>query len=157
MYFITISLTSIIKSINIFQTWLFARDYCCSIGMYLASFSTMALMQDAHKLFAHPYGYIVIKCYPTLYKCNMILGGGQMWLDESYANGDGTDSWCSTNEKVELKMYSGQSYVSPKCDIWSCVGLSEFEAGGSPQLYTREGSLCTDGISSDSQMHFLCV
>lgn len=50
------------------------------------------------------------------------------YFDEVYANGDGTDSWCSTNGTVPVDIYAGKVYSTPLCDIWSCT-LGDFEKG----------------------------
>jgi hypothetical protein len=33
---------------TLLQSWKSARDYCCSLGMRLATFPTFALMEDAY-------------------------------------------------------------------------------------------------------------
>jgi hypothetical protein len=41
-------------------------------------------------------------------------------IDETYANGDGTDSWCSNHAQLPADMYFNGTYVHPKNGIWSC-------------------------------------
>jgi hypothetical protein len=35
------------KASNTLQSWLFARDYCCSLGLKIASFATKNHAKDA--------------------------------------------------------------------------------------------------------------
>ena len=49
----------------------------------------------------------------------MYVGYGSFgFMDESYAAGDGTDVWCSTNVKVPMDIISG--YSDPTCNQESC-------------------------------------
>jgi hypothetical protein len=41
-------------------------------------------------------------------------------VDETYANGDGTDSWCGTNIPILNSQMYGGAYEEPTCSKWSC-------------------------------------
>jgi hypothetical protein len=60
-----------------------------------------------------------------------------MIVDETYANGDGTDSWCSSNAPVLSSINQG-AYPEPKCFTASCH-MADFRIGYGPALYTFEG------------------
>ena len=63
--------------------------------------------------------------------------GAFIILDETYANGDGTDSWCTTNEQLPLEMHYQHIYPEPKCDVWSC-GIGHLEIGNYYCVRLRE-------------------
>jgi hypothetical protein len=43
-----------------------------------------------------------------------------MYIDETYANGDGTDSWCSNHVQLPSDLYFNDTYKHPENGIWSC-------------------------------------
>jgi hypothetical protein len=43
-----------------------------------------------------------------------------MYIEETYANGDGTDSWCSNHAQLPTDMYKAQTYAHPTTGISSC-------------------------------------
>jgi hypothetical protein len=80
-----------------------------------------------------------------------------MFLDETYANGDGTDSWCTTNEQISADCYDDQIYSIPVCGAWSCL-YGELRAGrGSAVIHKYTNSFCADRNLDFNPMHFLCM
>lgn len=68
-------------------------------------------------------------------------------FDETYANGNGTDSWCSTDILVPTEMHKHQTYPNPKCDQWSCSVGTLHVLATPPHLYTEvetSRSVCSD-------------
>jgi hypothetical protein len=65
-----------------------------------------------------------IHCLPIYLMSFIFLLGvsSYIFIDETYANGDGTDSWCSTDIPIfPLKMYSNSIYPVPQCFVESCL------------------------------------
>jgi hypothetical protein len=83
---------------------------------------------------------------------------GEMFLDETYANGDGTDSWCTTNQQIPVDFYDKKTYASPQCGQWTCF-LAELQVGLSPFMFLWNDGVCTDrdAIHTSAKMHFLCM
>jgi hypothetical protein len=142
---------------EIFQTWKKYRDYCCSIGMRLASFPTMERYQDAFNtvkhgdiLYSSPKFHINLFYLPENYV--------EIYFDETYANGDGSDSWCTTNELIPLELYSQKTYPSPACGTWSCfVGEMKLSVTN-PFLIFVERNMCNNrDLSTGYLMHLLCM
>jgi hypothetical protein len=152
-----VALALVKQTINNLQTWKFARDYCCSLGLKLPSFPTMDKMMDAYN--AVNYRINLIQ-YVDLCITVLSAGTGDLFFDETYANGDGTDSWCTTNEQVPVDMYYQQKYPIPQCDKWSC-GIGELQAGAH-YIYPIEDtpptvSLCTSRDNIQYKQHILCA
>jgi hypothetical protein len=67
----------------------------------------------------------LFSCFTVQYFCCMqgpgTALGAEMYFDETYANGDGTDSWCTTNQLFPVDVFYGQAYTIPPCDMWSCT------------------------------------
>lgn len=66
-----------------------------------------------------------------------------MYVDETYANDDGTDSWCSTDAVVPFKIFQGQSYPVPLCNIWTC-GLCNMQSTYASYIMSDSGYVCED-------------
>jgi hypothetical protein len=85
-------------------------------------------------------------------------GSGDMFLDETYANGDGTDSWCTTNQQIPAALYDYQTYTNPQCDVWSCF-FGDMQAGtGYTVRHTTASSLCANrNVNYTDVMHIVCM
>jgi hypothetical protein len=88
-------------------------------------------------------------------------GNGNVYFDETYANGDGTDSWCSNNQPIPIDMYYNQKYLAPECGKWSC-NLGDLEQPSYYYLYPDVDhpptvTYCSDMNSNLSLMYILCV
>jgi hypothetical protein len=81
-----------------------------------------------------------------------------MLVDETYANGDGTDSWCSTNKLVPNALFEYEKYLEPSCSGLSCFTIYFASALPSPYLYQYVGGACIK-IGSDNPLpfFFLCM
>jgi hypothetical protein len=53
------------------QTWQFARDYCCSLGLQLASFPTMDRMIDAHNTVKYGNNLFIVLAWNFLLNSKM--------------------------------------------------------------------------------------
>jgi hypothetical protein len=106
--------------------------------------------------------FIILVLCIKHYNSNIPVWGSDMFFDETYANGDGTDSWCTTNEQLPLEMHYLHVYPEPKCDVWSC-GIGHLERLVDADYYcvrNREdsSSSCTDRTKiHDVPMYFLCM
>lgn len=61
-------------------------------------------------------------------------------VDETYANGDGTDSWCITNLPIPLELYATINYVVPICESASCTFAAFKSAFPVPSMLVRNDS-----------------
>jgi hypothetical protein len=50
-----------------------------------------------------------------------------VYVDEVYANGDGADSWCSTDNDLPVNIYRSSFYDPPSCGSRSCVIINKIE------------------------------
>jgi hypothetical protein len=51
-------------------------------------------------------------------------------MDETYANGDGTDSYCNSHVPIVLQNYYYSAYVTPVCEMPTCL-LHDFDSSSS--------------------------
>jgi len=66
-------------------------------------------------------------------------------IGETYANGDGTDSWCHTNKILETQFYQSSTYIVPTCLSTWCF-VADFS-------YTH--LISKDGIDCDVTIDYL--
>lgn len=138
-----------------------AREYCCAIGMKLANFPTLARMQDAFDTIKYS-NHLKKKLILLTNFLNSPAQGCQMLIDETYANGDGTDSWCSTHAQLPVELYSSQTYKHPTIGTWSCctawMHVSSFYIDIYEDYSNNPKTSCTNrAFTYPSTMHFLCM
>jgi len=75
-------------------------------------------------------------------------------MDETYANGDGTDSWCKTNKLVPQALYKNQLYPTPACGKDSCLIPWMTPT---PYIVETTDVYCTLFGPSSLGNHFACV
>jgi hypothetical protein len=82
----------------------------------------------------------------------------QSFMDETYANGDGTDNYCNSNLPISLMHYYGKAYVAPSCDTPTCW-LHYFDGFSSelkPGLWFFSGDTCIPEKSVTAR-YFVCL
>jgi hypothetical protein len=104
------------------QTRLSSHDYCCSLGMYLVTFSSVSQTEPFHAVTKPCRGKILNARYKNkfLRLFSDYPGTHKVFSDETYANGQGGDSWCSNDEALPLDIYLYRAYVTPDCKTPSC-------------------------------------
>lgn len=83
-----------------------------------------------------------------------------MFLDETYANGDGTDSWCTTDTTIPDIIYVEKTYSTPACALWTC--MTGYMQSGQPRPYLKPDTApqCADRAvyySTAKNMQFACM
>jgi len=76
-------------------------------------------------------------------------------MDEMFANGDGSDSWCKTKLRVPLELYPTKAYEAPVCGSYKCY---QSRLGSiNPDFDASTGAYCdfTDPLNKGT--HFACM
>jgi hypothetical protein len=78
------------------------------------------------------------------------------YFGDTFANGDGTDSWCRSGALVNQTLYYGGSYVPPKCDELTCFYfIMSFSYPPGPQIHSVNMDQCKINFGTEGR-HFLC-
>lgn len=83
-----------------------------------------------------------------------------MLIDDSYANGDGTDSWCTTDIPIPNNVYINQAYKLPVKGTYSCTkGVLSTIAGVYVELYFDSSPTTCTNINTPyvHSVFFLCM
>jgi hypothetical protein len=72
-----------------------------------------------------------LKCFDFFLNFSLDAGGycgsfPYVFVDETFANGDGTDSWCKTDIVVPTNLYRTGSYTEPTCETQTCTYLDVY-------------------------------
>ncbi|XP_059474381.1 uncharacterized protein LOC132196029 [Neocloeon triangulifer] len=105
-----------VSSCNLPITHYQAYDYCCSYGMRLAEFETKAQFDEI---------WLRLINWCT----------GYAYVGETFANGDGTDSWCRSKTVIPTAMYYLQKYTPPVCEKTNCYAPYFFSGLGASLYY----------------------
>jgi hypothetical protein len=80
--------------------------------------------------------------------------------DETYANGDGTDSYCNSNLPItNTSLYYSNAYEEPVCDKASCsVYFFDSLASQKPGIYFFTGDKCIpENPIATADRYFVCL
>ena len=130
---------------------MYAHDYCCSIGMYLATLPDEAALLDYGAV--RPSGKwsldTISRSYPRHW--NFSASSVYVFLDETYANGEGLDAWCSNHQTIPKAIVD--LYAQPVCDTVSCILLDlKYNCLYIDKVCLRNNAANAVGYS----VHFLC-
>jgi hypothetical protein len=84
-----------------------------------------------------------------------------VYIDETYANGDGTDSWCSTHIPLPLDIYYQQTYKHPSIGSGSC-GMASMQTSIPAYIFQYYDSVSNTSSCTDRDkpfafpVYFLC-
>jgi len=80
------------------------------------------------------------------------VSGNSGYADETFANGEGMDSWCSNQQPIPIPVFG--SYSQPACNALSCWKVEALNSN----LFSMPIHMCAANYtgSLSFKMHFVC-